>query len=124
VHPHTLGPGVCQPLDSGPGQSIHRALASLEDQFPSAVIWFGRATGHWWAMADAGRRAQLLEAESPSALTAALARLAMVGLPRLDSRGPVSTRPQATLRASAAPFGAGPPSGMPLDGTPGDTPSA
>jgi hypothetical protein len=121
VQPHTPGPTARQPSDSAPGQDIARALASLEGQFPAAVIWFGRATGRWWAMPDAGRRAQLLEAESPSALTAALARLAMAGLPRPDSRGPVPTRPQAALRASRAPYGAGLASGRPLGRTPGDS---
>ncbi len=88
MQPRTPGPAVRRPLDSGPGQDIARALASLEGKFPAAVIWFGRATGLWWAMADAGRRAQLLEAESPSALTAALARLAIACLPRPNSRAP------------------------------------
>lgn len=91
MQPHIPGPGVRRPSDSGPTQDIARALASLKSKFPAAVIWFGRATEHWWAVADAGRRAQLLEAESPSALTAARARLAMVGLPRPDSRGRAPT---------------------------------
>jgi hypothetical protein len=90
VQPHTPGPTARQPLDSSPGQDITRALASLEGKFPAAVIWFGRATGNWWAMADAGHRAQLLEAESPSALAAALARLDVAGLPMPDSSGPAS----------------------------------
>ena len=107
MQPHTPGPGVRPPSDSGPTQDITRALASLESKFPTAVIWFGRATGHWWALADAGRHARLLEAESPSALTSALARLGIAGLPRPDTRGSAPTRPQAALRASRAPYGAG-----------------
>lgn len=99
MQPHTPWPGVRHLSDSGPTQDITRALASLESKFPAAVIWFGKATRHWWAMAGAGRRAQLLEAESPSALTAALARLGDAGLPTLNSRGPAPTRPQAVLRA-------------------------
>jgi hypothetical protein len=87
VQLHTPRPTARQPADSAPGQDIARALTSLKNKLPAAVIWFGRATGHWWAMADAGRRAQLLEAESPSAPTAALARLDIAGLPRPDSRG-------------------------------------
>ena len=98
MQPHTPGPGVRQPFDSGPDQDIHRALASLEGKFPSAVIWFGRATGHWWALADTGRHAQLLEAESPSALTATLTRLDIAGLSMSDARGAALTRPQAVLR--------------------------
>ena len=81
MQPHTPRPGVRQHPDSGPGQDIHRALARLEGKFPPAVISFGRATGHWWAMTGAGRHARLLEPESPSALTAALARLGIAGLP-------------------------------------------
>lgn len=107
MQPRTPGQAARQPLDSGPGQDLYRTLASLEGKFPSAVIWFGRATGHWWAMASAGRRAQLLEAESPSALTVALARLDIVGPPRPDSRGPTPTRPQAALRPSPTPYGPG-----------------
>jgi hypothetical protein len=107
VQPPTPGPGVRQPLDSGSGQDIQRALTSLEAQFPSAVIWFGRATRHWWAMADAGHHARLLEAESPSALTVALARLDIVDPPRPDSKGPAPTRPQAALRPSPTPYGPG-----------------
>jgi hypothetical protein len=103
VQPHTPGPTARQPLDSGPGQDITRAVASLEGKFPAAIIWFGRATGHWWAMVGAGRRARLLEAESPSALTAALAHLYIAGLPRPDSRGPAPTRPQAALRVCPEP---------------------
>jgi hypothetical protein len=99
VQPHNPKPGVRQPPDSGPGQDIHRALASIEGKFPSAVIWFGTATGQWWAMAGTGRRAQLLEAESPSALTATLARLDVAGPPGRDPRVPTPTRPQAALRA-------------------------
>jgi hypothetical protein len=72
MQPHPPGPGVRQPSDSAHTQDIARTLASLKSKFPAAVIWSGRATGRWWAMAGAGRRAQLLEAESPSALTAAL----------------------------------------------------
>lgn len=102
MQPHTPGPGVRQPPDSGPGQDIHRALASLEGKFASTVIWFGTATGRWWAMAGAGRRARLLEAESPSALTAALARLDIVGPPRPDPRVSAPTRPQAAFRAGPA----------------------
>jgi len=97
VQPRTPGPGIRQPLDSGPTQDITRALASLESKFPAVVIWFGRATGHWWAMADAGRGARLLEAESPSALTAALAHLDIVGHPGPDPRVSAPTRPQAAL---------------------------
>ena len=103
MQPHTPGPVTRHPSDSGPGQDIHRALASLEGKFPTAVIWYGRATRHWWAMADAGRHARLLEAESPSALTVALARLGIVGPPRPDSSGPAPTRPQAALRVGPTP---------------------
>jgi hypothetical protein len=98
VQPQTPGSGGRQPPDSGPGQDIHRALATLEGKFPSAVIWFGRATGHWWAMAGAGRHARLLEADSPSALTAALARLDIAGLSMSDASGAALTHPQAVLR--------------------------
>jgi hypothetical protein len=103
VQPSAFGPGVHQHPDSGPGQDIHRALASLEAKFPSAVIWFGTATGHWWAMIGAGRRAWLLEAESPSALTEALARLDIVGRSMSDSGEPAPTRPQAVLRGGPTP---------------------
>jgi hypothetical protein len=123
VQPHPPGPGVRQPSDSAHTQDIARTLASLKSKFPAAVIWFGRATGRWWAMAGAGCRAQLLEAESPSALTAALARLAIAGLPLPDSTELTRTRPQAALQASRAPYGAGSASGRPLDWTPGDSPS-
>ena len=103
MQPHTFGPPVRQPLDSGPGQDIIRVLASLEGRFPAAVIWFGRTTGHWWALVGEERSAQLLEAESPGALTVALARLYIAGLPRPDSRGPAPTRPQVALRVCPEP---------------------
>lgn len=118
---HTPGPTASQPLYSSPGQDITRALASLKGKFPAAIIWYGRTTGHWWAMAGAERRARLLEAESPSALTAALTRLYIADLPRPDSRGPAPTRPQAALQASRAPYGAGLASCRPLGRTPGDS---
>lgn len=108
MQPHTSGPGDRQPSDSGPGQDITLALAGLESKFPTAVIWFGMTTRHWWAMAGTGRHARLLEAESPSALTVALARLHVAGPPLLDSREPAPTRPQAVLRAGPAPYGTRP----------------
>jgi hypothetical protein len=123
VQPHTPEPGVRQHSDSGPGRDVICAKASLESKFPAAVIWFGMATGHWWAMAGARRRARLLEADSPSALTVALARLDAAGLPLPDSCGPVPARPQAVLRGGPAPDGTRPASGRPLDGVPGDCPS-
>jgi hypothetical protein len=95
VQPHDPGPAARQPLDSGPGQDRNRALASLEGKFPSVIIWFGRTTGHWWAMAGAGRRAQLLEAESPGALTATLARLDAAGLPCRTLEGHSPRTPQS-----------------------------
>ena len=103
MQPRTPGPAARRPLDSGPGQDINRALSSMEGKFPAAVIWYGRATERWWAMAGAERHARLLEAESPSALTAALARLDIAGLLRPDSGRPAPTRPQAALRASPEP---------------------
>jgi hypothetical protein len=57
------------------------APTSLEGEFPAAVIWFGRATGTGGQCPRLGRRAQLLEAESPSALTAARGRAGTVALP-------------------------------------------
>ena len=102
MQPHTAGPGVRRRPDSGLGQDIHRDLASLEGKFPSVVIWFGMATGRWWAMVGAGHRARLLEAESPSALTAALARLDIVGPPRPDPRVSAPTRPQVALQPGPA----------------------
>lgn len=119
MQPHTPGPVVRQPSDSGCGQDIHRTLPSLEGKFPAAVIWFGRATGRWWAMAGAGRSARLLEADSPGGLTAALARLDVAGLSMPGSGGPAPTRPQALLRADPE-WSA---SGRPWDGTPGDSSS-
>jgi hypothetical protein len=53
-------------------------------------------------MVGAGRRARLLEAESPSALTAALARLDIIGPPRPDPRVSDPTRPQAAFRPGPA----------------------
>ena len=44
------------------------------------------------------RSSRLLEAESPRALTAALARPDIAGLSMSDSRGPAPTCPQALLR--------------------------
>jgi hypothetical protein len=101
VQPHTPEPGDRQPPDSGPGQDITLALAGLESKFPTAVIWFGRTTRHWWAMAGTGRHARLLEAESPSALTVALARLHVAGPPRWnqeDQPTPVRRRFSGTAQ--------------------------
>ena len=97
MQPQTPGPGVRQRPDSGPWPGHPSHLASLEGKFPSAVIWFGAATGHWWALAGVGRRARLVEAESPSALTAALARLDIAGHPEPDPRVSAPTRPQTAL---------------------------
>lgn len=108
MQPHTPGPGIQQPADSGPGHDIARTLAGLEGSFPAAIIWYGRTTRHWWALAGAGRRARLLEAESPSDLAVVLARLDFAGLPLPQSTGPAPTRPQAVLRGGPAPYGTRP----------------
>lgn len=115
--PRTPGPHIAsRPHASGLGEDVICALTSLETRFPAAVIWFGRSTRHWWAVAGAGCRAQLLEGESPSALTTALARFDMADRPaRGETRGPALTRPQKVLRAGQAPYGGRSAAGMPGD---------
>jgi hypothetical protein len=46
------------------GVRIDQVRRDLEHLFPGVVVWFGRRTGHWWAML--GDR--LLEAGSPREL--------------------------------------------------------
>ncbi|GAA2085993.1 hypothetical protein [Actinomadura alba] len=46
------------------------ALALLEQRFPAVPLWFGQATGHWWALA--GDR--LIEAHTPEHLGRELER--------------------------------------------------
>lgn len=119
MEPRTPESGSRRPSGWGGGQDILRALAGLERQFPGAVIWFGRATGHWWAMAVTGHGTRLAEAESPAALAAALARLGAGGPARPGPGGAAPTRPQAVARPGPAPPGIPPAPGHPRDGTDG-----
>lgn len=123
MEPRTPGPASRRPFDSGGGQDIIRALASLERRFPAAVIWFGLATGHWWAVATADHGSQLVEAESPGALTVALARLGIADPSPPGSGGPALTRPQAVLRADLVPPGTPSAPSRPRDGIAGGSPS-
>jgi hypothetical protein len=40
------------------------ALDLLRRRFPGVLLWFGNATGHWWALVDG----DLLEARTPEEL--------------------------------------------------------
>ncbi|ROO87445.1 hypothetical protein EDD29_5053 [Actinocorallia herbida] len=45
-------------------RALREALALLKARFPGALIWFGNATGHFWALTDD----RLVEALTPADL--------------------------------------------------------
>ncbi|HEY8481682.1 MAG TPA: hypothetical protein VIL71_17790 [Spirillospora sp.] len=40
----------------------------LQEQFPGVRVWYGEATGSWWAMVPTRSGPRLLEASSPQQL--------------------------------------------------------
>ncbi|WP_146778823.1 hypothetical protein [Actinomadura craniellae] len=59
--------------DPGRLAGIRAAQRELRARFPSAVIWYGRATGRWWATVDHQRGpGRLYKARIPAELAALL----------------------------------------------------
>lgn len=50
------------------------SAARIEREFAGVVVWYGRATGAWWAMVGLGDDARLVEAVSPQELREAIMR--------------------------------------------------
>jgi hypothetical protein len=57
-----------------------RVAVRLERWFPGSLVWFGAATGHWWAAVPVFGSWRLVEAVSPEELGEALARLPVAGV--------------------------------------------
>ncbi|WP_019634059.1 hypothetical protein [Actinomadura atramentaria] len=55
------------------------AVRGLQEQFPGIRVWYGRATGSWWALVPSGGGPRLLEATAPQALRDAIANARAVG---------------------------------------------
>jgi serine/threonine-protein kinase RsbW len=91
------------PRASGYGPEAIAALAGLKNAHPMAVIWFGQATLHWWALVPTRHGDLLLEGLSPGDLMAALDRLRPAALSRHDLRELTRTRPQAIPHTAMAP---------------------
>ncbi|MBE1534852.1 hypothetical protein [Actinomadura algeriensis] len=60
--------------DQGEPTPAMRAATArgLQEQFPGVRVWFGAATGSWWAMVPLRDGPQLLEAETPQRLRDAI----------------------------------------------------
>ncbi|QFG25544.1 hypothetical protein [Actinomadura sp. WMMB 499] len=56
-----------------PTPAMRAATArGLQEQFPGVRVWFGTATGSWWAMVPLRNGPRLLEAETPQRLRDAI----------------------------------------------------
>ncbi|MEV5828384.1 hypothetical protein AB0L25_22775 [Spirillospora sp. NPDC052242] len=62
--------------DAGNGEptpAMRTATArGLQEQFPGVRVWYGEATGSWWAMVPLRDGPRLLEAETPQRLRDAI----------------------------------------------------
>jgi hypothetical protein len=65
-------------------------VGALQHRFPGALVWQGRATGHWWAYVPVGGHGRLVEAEYPAEMAYRLAGAwrAHQGLPPDHGRAP------------------------------------
>ncbi|MDL4771523.1 MULTISPECIES: hypothetical protein [Thermomonosporaceae] len=45
-----------------------RTVQGLQEQFPGVRVWFGRATGSWWALVPSRGGPRLVEAPTPEGL--------------------------------------------------------
>ncbi|MBW8483690.1 hypothetical protein [Actinomadura parmotrematis] len=56
-----------------PSPSVQAATArGLQELFPGVRVWYGRATGSWWALVPLGQGPRLLEAPTPQRLREAI----------------------------------------------------
>ena len=51
----------------------------MQEQFPGVRVWYGEATGSWWAMVPLRRRPRLVEAPSPQQLRDEIQNLRALG---------------------------------------------
>ncbi|TDD70890.1 hypothetical protein E1293_34225 [Actinomadura darangshiensis] len=51
-----------------PGAMRAATARTLQEQFPGVRVWYGEATGSWWAMVPLRGGPRLLEAPSPQEL--------------------------------------------------------
>jgi hypothetical protein len=67
---------------------------TLRRRFPGALIWRGKATGHWWSYVPVGPRGRLVEAAYPAELAHRLESAAQLTRPFEPSRqDPPPARP-------------------------------
>jgi hypothetical protein len=59
---------------------------ALRRRFPGALIWQGKATGHWWAYVPVGPHGRLIEAAYPAQLAHWLERFRQDPPPAQPSR--------------------------------------
>lgn len=63
-----------------PTPEIVRAMVrGLQEQFPGVRVWYGEATGSWWAMVPLRDGPRLLEAPTPQRLRDDIMNLRRLG---------------------------------------------
>lgn len=74
THYTHLGPGsrrTAEPTLASPPEEIRRTrLRHLQNQFPGVRVWYGAATGSWWAL----HGGELVEASTPEGLAEQIRR--------------------------------------------------
>ncbi|MFC5180457.1 hypothetical protein [Actinomadura harenae] len=83
------GPVIFQagtvPHDGVPQDAVRAAAGRIVARYPQVITWYGKSTGHWWAMV--GDR--LLEAGTPWELEAAIHQATVAAVPRTDGWGEI-----------------------------------
>ncbi|MBO2446739.1 hypothetical protein J4573_06530 [Actinomadura barringtoniae] len=65
--------GAAAGREEQPPVELRAALIQgLQEQFPGVRVWFGEATGSWWALVPTNAGPRLLEAPTPQQLRDAI----------------------------------------------------
>ncbi|HEX6469388.1 MAG TPA: hypothetical protein VF069_09855 [Streptosporangiaceae bacterium] len=84
-----------------PADDLAKEIAALHRRYPRWSIWFGLATGHWWALPPADRDiGDFVEAPTPQKLIARIEVIQQTA--RTDSRQGIG-RPSASLHLEGVP---------------------
>jgi hypothetical protein len=92
--------------DDSPDQTPFSLLAVLAARYPEWTIWFGEATGHWWALPPHGREpGEFIEAPTVKELVESIE--ALKARPRIpyQTRGPSPGAARGRLPAASRPGG-------------------
>lgn len=69
----TGSPGNAAGREEQPPPELREAMArGLQEQFPGVRVWFGEATGSWWAMVPLRLGPRLVEADTVQQLRDAI----------------------------------------------------